>query len=153
MFKSPLVSFVYERGWWKKFARRGFPGPGEEFKMAQKFLEPAVGVFFLVDASCGSGLFSQRFSKCELPEQTNEATGLIHEKDPLTRCLQEAAHNKFNVISIYLCYLSQVHIILQASTSTGPVTNLGEHTGPNHESSHKCLVYLFGCSRRHEKEP
>jgi hypothetical protein len=55
---------------------------------------------------------------------------------------QEAAHNKFHAISICLCYLSQVHIILQTSTSTNPVTNLGEHAGPNHESSHKCFIWM-----------
>lgn len=65
LFRSPLVSFVYERGWRQNFARRGFPGPDEEFKMAQKYLEPAAGGF-LVDASCGSGLFSRRFAKCGL---------------------------------------------------------------------------------------
>lgn len=65
LFRSPLVSFIYERGWRQSFARRGFPGPDEEFKMAQKYLEPAAGGL-LVDASCGSGLFSRRFAKCGL---------------------------------------------------------------------------------------
>lgn len=63
LFRSPLVSFVYERGWRQNFGRRGFPGPDEEFRMAQKYLEPAAGGL-LVDASCGSGLFSRRFAKC-----------------------------------------------------------------------------------------
>lgn len=30
MFRSPLVSFLYERGWRQNFARSGFPGPDEE---------------------------------------------------------------------------------------------------------------------------
>ncbi|XP_057815197.2 uncharacterized methyltransferase At2g41040, chloroplastic [Cryptomeria japonica] len=63
MFRSPIVSFVYERGWRQRFATSGFPGPDEEFKMAQKFFQPAAGGL-LVDASCGSGLFSRRFAKC-----------------------------------------------------------------------------------------
>lgn len=29
-FRSPLVSFVYERGWRQNFNRSGFPGPDEE---------------------------------------------------------------------------------------------------------------------------
>lgn len=65
VFRSPLVSFIYERGWRQSFAIRGFPGPDEEFKMAQNYLEPAAGGL-LMDASCGSGLFSRRFAKCGL---------------------------------------------------------------------------------------
>ncbi|KAH9310697.1 hypothetical protein KI387_025732, partial [Taxus chinensis] len=63
MFRNPVLSFVYERGWRQSFATGGFPGPDEEFKMAQKYLEP-VARGLLVDASCGSGLFSRRFAKC-----------------------------------------------------------------------------------------
>uniref|UniRef100_A0A0C9RQI4 TSA: Wollemia nobilis Ref_Wollemi_Transcript_25082_1547 transcribed RNA sequence n=1 Tax=Wollemia nobilis TaxID=56998 RepID=A0A0C9RQI4_9CONI len=63
LFRNPLVSFAYERGWRQNFATSGFPGPDEEFRMAQKYFEPAAGGL-LVDASCGSGLFSRRFAKC-----------------------------------------------------------------------------------------
>lgn len=61
IFRSPLVSFAYERGWRQSFARAGFPGPDEEFQMAEKFLAPARGGL-LLDVSCGSGLFSRRFA-------------------------------------------------------------------------------------------
>ncbi|XP_009338403.2 uncharacterized methyltransferase At2g41040, chloroplastic-like isoform X2 [Pyrus x bretschneideri] len=62
LFRSPLVSFLYERGWRQNFNRRGFPGPDEEFKMAQDyFISAEAGV--LVDVSCGSGLFSRKFAK------------------------------------------------------------------------------------------
>eukprot|EP00252_Welwitschia_mirabilis_P011125 TRINITY_DN2500_c0_g1_i1.p1 TRINITY_DN2500_c0_g1~~TRINITY_DN2500_c0_g1_i1.p1 ORF type:complete len:357 (+),score=53.24 TRINITY_DN2500_c0_g1_i1:224-1294(+) len=64
-FRNPLVSFLYERGWRQNFERSGFPGPDEEFRMAQKYFEPAFGGL-LVDASCGSGLFSRRFLSCGL---------------------------------------------------------------------------------------
>lgn len=30
LFRSPLVSFLYERGWRQNFSRSGFPGPDEE---------------------------------------------------------------------------------------------------------------------------
>ncbi|KAF5945898.1 hypothetical protein HYC85_016126 [Camellia sinensis] len=62
LFRSPLVSFLYERGWRQNFNRSGFPGPDEEFKMAQEYFEPAEGGV-LVDVSCGSGLFSRKFAK------------------------------------------------------------------------------------------
>jgi len=65
LFRSPLVSYIYERGWRQNFASGGFPGPDEEFRMAQKILEPAAGGL-LVDASCGSGLFSRRFTNSGL---------------------------------------------------------------------------------------
>jgi len=63
-FQNPLVSFAYERGWRQQFASSGFPGPDEEFRLAQKFLLEADGIKgdVLLDASCGSGLFSRRFA-------------------------------------------------------------------------------------------
>lgn len=62
-FQNPLVSFVYERGWRQSFAASGFPGPDEEFGLAQGFLSQGAGLKgdVLLDASCGSGLFSRRF--------------------------------------------------------------------------------------------
>ncbi|XP_073132343.1 uncharacterized methyltransferase At2g41040, chloroplastic [Henckelia pumila] len=62
LFRSPFVSFVYERGWRQNFNTSGFPGPEEEFKMAQAYFKPAEGGI-LVDVSCGSGLFSRKFAK------------------------------------------------------------------------------------------
>eukprot|EP00931_Biecheleriopsis_adriatica_P087571 TRINITY_DN62013_c0_g1_i1.p1 TRINITY_DN62013_c0_g1~~TRINITY_DN62013_c0_g1_i1.p1 ORF type:complete len:463 (+),score=109.77 TRINITY_DN62013_c0_g1_i1:132-1520(+) len=63
-FQNPLVSFAYERGWRRAFASSGFPGPDEEFRMAQEFLREGEGLLgdTLLDASCGSGLFSRRFA-------------------------------------------------------------------------------------------
>ncbi|CAK9314813.1 unnamed protein product [Citrullus colocynthis] len=62
LFRSPLVSFLYERGWRQNFNRSGFPGLDEEFKMAMEYFKPVEGGL-LVDASCGSGLFSRKFAK------------------------------------------------------------------------------------------
>ncbi|KAG4189679.1 hypothetical protein ERO13_A08G237700v2 [Gossypium hirsutum] len=62
LFRSPFVSFVYERGWRQNFNRRGLPGPDEEFRMAQEYFKPVEGGI-LVDVSCGSGLFSRKFAK------------------------------------------------------------------------------------------
>ncbi|DAD49780.1 TPA_asm: hypothetical protein HUJ06_032021 [Nelumbo nucifera] len=62
LFRSPLVSFLYERGWRQNFNRSGFPGPDEEFKMALEYFKPAEGGL-LVDVSCGSGLFSRKFAE------------------------------------------------------------------------------------------
>ncbi|KAL7592406.1 uncharacterized methyltransferase At2g41040, chloroplastic [Lactuca sativa] len=62
LFRSPLVSFLYERGWRQNFNLSGFPGPDEEFNMAQDYFKPTEGGT-LVDVSCGSGLFSRKFAK------------------------------------------------------------------------------------------
>lgn len=62
LFRSPLVSFLYERGWRQNFILGGFPGPDEEFKMAQEYFKPVQGGL-LVDVSCGSGLFSRKFAQ------------------------------------------------------------------------------------------
>lgn len=61
LFRSPLVSFLYERGWRQNFNRSGFPGRDEEFSMAQDYFKP-VASGLLVDVSCGSGLFSRKFA-------------------------------------------------------------------------------------------
>ncbi|KAH0449677.1 hypothetical protein IEQ34_020369 [Dendrobium chrysotoxum] len=61
LFRSPLVSFLYERGWRQNFIRSGFPGLDEEFKMAQEYFTSVFGGV-LVDVSCGSGLFSRKFA-------------------------------------------------------------------------------------------
>ncbi|CAI5466721.1 unnamed protein product [Closterium sp. Yama58-4] len=60
-FKSPVFSFVYERGYRQNFTRSGFPGPDEEFRMAQQWLDSHEGGR-VVDLSCGSGLFTRRFA-------------------------------------------------------------------------------------------
>ncbi|KAG0500384.1 hypothetical protein HPP92_000456, partial [Vanilla planifolia] len=60
LFRSPVVSFLYERGWRQNFWSSGFPGLDEEFKMAQEYFKPVAGGV-LVDVSCGSGLFSRKF--------------------------------------------------------------------------------------------
>eukprot|EP00466_Bigelowiella_natans_P018625 jgi/Bigna1/90470/estExt_fgenesh1_pg.C_710052 len=60
-FRNPIVSQIYERGWRQSFARAGFPGPEKEFERAQKWLLPAAKNGILVDASCGSGLFTRKF--------------------------------------------------------------------------------------------
>ncbi|MBA0676572.1 hypothetical protein Goari_018044, partial [Gossypium aridum] len=53
LFRTPVVSFLYERGWRQNFIFGGFPGPGKEFEMAKKYLKPVLGGN-IVDASCGS---------------------------------------------------------------------------------------------------
>eukprot|EP00878_Enallax_costatus_P015619 GHUV01016361.1.p1 GENE.GHUV01016361.1~~GHUV01016361.1.p1 ORF type:complete len:367 (+),score=104.38 GHUV01016361.1:734-1834(+) len=62
LFRQPLVSFVYERGWRQNFAGAGFPGPEKEFDMAMQYLRPAKGGI-LIDASCGTGLFTRLFAR------------------------------------------------------------------------------------------
>ncbi|CAL9754664.1 unnamed protein product [Musa acuminata subsp. burmannicoides] len=62
LFRSPLVSFLYERGWRQNFVWGGFPGPEREFEMAKGYLKPSTGGT-IIDASCGSGLFSRLFAK------------------------------------------------------------------------------------------
>ena len=60
LFRSPVISFIYEKGWRQSFAWGGFPGLEEEAQMALKVLEPAYGNP-IVDVSCGSGLFTRAF--------------------------------------------------------------------------------------------
>ncbi|PIA52221.1 hypothetical protein AQUCO_01000237v1 [Aquilegia coerulea] len=66
IFRTPLVSFLYERGWRQSFSLwGGFPGPDKEFELAKDYLKPVLGGN-IIDASCASGLFTRLFSKSGL---------------------------------------------------------------------------------------
>ena len=67
-FETPQVAFAYERGWRDSFKRAGFPGPDEETRLAMDALGDAARGGVIVDASCGSGLFSRRFLKTKACE-------------------------------------------------------------------------------------
>ncbi|KAL7584634.1 uncharacterized methyltransferase At1g78140, chloroplastic [Lactuca sativa] len=66
LFRLPIVSFLYERGWRQAFSiSGGFPGPQQEFEMMKDYLNPVIGGS-IIDASCGSGMFSRLFQKSGL---------------------------------------------------------------------------------------
>lgn len=66
IFRVPLVSFLYERGWRQGFSiAGGFPGPEKEFELMKGYLKPVLGGN-IIDASCASGLFSRLFAKSGL---------------------------------------------------------------------------------------
>ncbi|KAJ8430409.1 hypothetical protein Cgig2_025921 [Carnegiea gigantea] len=64
-FRTPIMGFLYERGWRQNFGFGGYPGPEKEFELAKEYLKPAFGGN-IVDASCGSGVFSRLFAKSGL---------------------------------------------------------------------------------------
>ncbi|ESR47244.1 hypothetical protein CICLE_v10001682mg [Citrus x clementina] len=64
-FRMPFMSFIYERGWRQNFVWGGFPGPEKEFELMKGYLKPVLGGN-IIDASCGSGLFSRIFAKSGL---------------------------------------------------------------------------------------
>ena len=63
LFRSPLTSFLYERGWREGFKNAGFPGIEKEFEEVQRFFEPVASNGVVVDRSCGSGLMTRRLLK------------------------------------------------------------------------------------------
>lgn len=66
IFRLPLVSFLYERGWRQSFSfLGGFPGPEKEFELIKTYVKPVLGGN-IIDASCGSGMFSRLFAKSGL---------------------------------------------------------------------------------------
>ncbi|KAK9271331.1 hypothetical protein L1049_026921 [Liquidambar formosana] len=67
IFRTPLLSYIYERGYRQSFSTgsSGFPGPEKEFEMMKDYLKPVLGGN-IVDASCGSGMFSRIFAKSGL---------------------------------------------------------------------------------------
>ncbi|KAH7295441.1 hypothetical protein KP509_27G047500 [Ceratopteris richardii] len=65
LFRNPAISFFYERGYRQGFQISGYPGPDEELKLANKYMETAVGGT-VIDLSCATGIFTRRMIKCGL---------------------------------------------------------------------------------------
>lgn len=83
LFQSPVISYVYERGWRQGFDWAGFPGADAEFDLLEKLyfgdnattlqVEGNIGSEAkteeqrsqrsVLDVSCGTGLFSRKFLK------------------------------------------------------------------------------------------
>ncbi|XVF39504.1 hypothetical protein PTKIN_Ptkin01aG0039900 [Pterospermum kingtungense] len=84
LFRTPVVSFLYERGWRQNFIFGGFPGLEKEFDMAKHYLKPVLGGN-IVDASCGSGLFSRLFAKSGLFSQV---VALDYSENMLRQCYE-----------------------------------------------------------------
>ncbi|CAH2067792.1 unnamed protein product [Thlaspi arvense] len=84
LFRTPLVSFLYERGWRQNFIWGGFPGPEKEFEMAKDYLKPVLGGN-IIDASCGSGMFSRLFARSELFSQV---IALDYSENMLRQCYE-----------------------------------------------------------------
>ncbi|KAL9234256.1 hypothetical protein vseg_009144 [Gypsophila vaccaria] len=83
-FSAPVMSYVYERGWRQNFGLGGYPGPDREFEMAKEYFRPVLGGK-IVDASCGSGLFSRRFVKSGL---FSLVVALDYSEAMLRQCLE-----------------------------------------------------------------
>jgi len=66
LFRTPLLSFLYERGWRDGFKQAGFPGIEKEFEMVMDFFaEAREANGTVIDLSCGSGLMVRRIAKSE----------------------------------------------------------------------------------------
>jgi len=64
LFRTPMVSWMYERGWRNSFKQAGFPGIEKEFELVQEFFEDKANKT-VIDLSCGSGLMVRRFASSE----------------------------------------------------------------------------------------
>ncbi|PRQ21447.1 putative demethylmenaquinone methyltransferase [Rosa chinensis] len=85
IFRTPLVSFLYERGWRQSFSVwGGFPGPEKEFELIKDYLKPVLGGS-IIDASCGSGLFSRLFAKSGL---FSHVVALDYSENMLKQCYE-----------------------------------------------------------------
>ena len=58
LFSSPVIAFLYERGWRQNFRNAGFPGIDTEYEEVDAFFGDDSSV--VVDMSCGSGLMARR---------------------------------------------------------------------------------------------
>jgi len=63
LFRTPVVSYLYERGWRESFAQAGFPGIEKEYELAMDFFRDVAKGKTVMDLSCGSGLMVRRLAK------------------------------------------------------------------------------------------
>ncbi|XP_039041796.1 uncharacterized methyltransferase At1g78140, chloroplastic-like isoform X2 [Hibiscus syriacus] len=90
-FRTPVISFLYERGWRQNFVFGGFPGPEKEFDMAKNYLKPVLGGN-IIDASCGSGMFTRLFAKSGLFLQV---IALDYSENMLRQCYEFIEEENF----------------------------------------------------------
>jgi 2-polyprenyl-3-methyl-5-hydroxy-6-metoxy-1,4-benzoquinol methylase len=91
LFRFSLMSFLYERGWRQGFSIwGGFPGPEKEFELMKNYLTPVLGGN-IVDASCGSGLFSRLFAKSGL---FSLVVALDFSENMLKQCFEFIKHEQ-----------------------------------------------------------
>lgn len=99
-FRMPFMSFIYERGWRQNFVWGGFPGPEKEFELMKGYVKPVLGGN-IIDASCGSGLFSRIFAKSGL---FSLVVALDYSENMLKQCYefvqQEANFPKENFLLV-----------------------------------------------------
>ena len=106
--RSPLVSFVYERGWRQGFAWAGFPGADREYDIAMDYLLPAAGGKVLVDMSCGSGLFSRRWVHGEAVVAWvggvggGRGVGTVDGAGRCPRSTEACTHKPTNILRVYV---------------------------------------------------
>ena len=60
LFRTPLMAFLYERGWRQQFEAAGFPGVEMEYAMMMDYCLPVATGGTVVDMSCGSGLMTRQ---------------------------------------------------------------------------------------------
>ncbi|XP_050213303.1 uncharacterized methyltransferase At1g78140, chloroplastic [Mercurialis annua] len=89
-FRLPVISYLYERGWRQNFVWGGFPGPEKEFELMKDYLKPVLGGK-IIDASCGSGLFSRLFAKSGL---FSDVVALDYSENMLQQCFEFIKQDK-----------------------------------------------------------
>ena len=69
LFRTPVMAFLYERGWRQQFEAAGFPGVEKEYSMMLDYCLPVANGGTMVDMSCGSGLMTRQML-LEIPCET-----------------------------------------------------------------------------------
>ncbi|KAA8496370.1 putative methyltransferase, chloroplastic [Porphyridium purpureum] len=113
LFRNPIVSFLYERGWRDNFARAGFPGPDEELSLALEwfhnssaagpadFAQKVAGQEgkrrlggTVLDVSCGSGLMTRRLV---LSDQFDRVVAVDYSESMLRETVRRAREARLPV--------------------------------------------------------
>jgi len=84
VFRSPIISFLYERGWRDSFRSAGFPGIDAEYKLAREYFRQVSPNASFMDLSCGSGLMVRRFARDRVFKRTvavDFSESMLHEVD------------------------------------------------------------------------
>ena len=100
LFRSPLVSFLYERGWRENFKNAGFPGIDKEYEEVREFFAPVATDGVVVDMSCGSGLMTRRLLRSGAYRRV---LALDYSESMLTETARRVAEEGLPVATLTLC--------------------------------------------------
>jgi len=129
LFRSPITSWLYERGWRQNFRNAGFPGIEREYEEVADFFAPLAGGV-VVDMSCGSGLMSRRLLS---GEQFSRVLALDYSETMLLETRRRTKEAGLPLEKLELCRADVASLPLQTNSIDAMHAGAALHSWPRLE--------------------